>query len=42
MSNASPASAPSADQFQQAAKVAVAMRAEVAKAVIGQIGRAHV
>jgi MoxR-like ATPase len=36
MSNASPASAPSADQFQQAAKVAVAMRAEVAKAVIGQ------
>jgi len=28
--------APSAEQFQQAAKVAVAMRAEVAKAVVGQ------
>src|SRR5215813_4239804 len=29
-------SAPSAEQFQQAAKVAVAMRAEVAKAMVGQ------
>src|SRR5438105_13779362 len=29
-------SAPTAEQFQQAAKVAVAMRAEVAKALIGQ------
>src|SRR5678810_653109 len=29
-------SAPTAEQFQQAAKVAVAMRAEVAKAVVGQ------
>jgi MoxR-like ATPase len=28
--------APSAEQFQQAAKVAVAMRAEIAKAVVGQ------
>src|ERR1043166_8521961 len=29
-------SAPNAEQFQQAAKVAVAMRTEIAKAVVGQ------